>query len=96
MADYIDRKALLNRLSESLDEARSVPSQAHWKTGLLRAMFLLQLVPSEDVVEVVRCKDCKHCDKAWGWCNRICEIEDGTGTLLLVEPTDYCKWGEKE
>ena len=93
MADYIDRVELLKE-EQIFQQYNSAIKDDEY----IRAVTVadIEAMPSADVVEVVRCKDCKHCDKAWGWCNRISEIEDGTGTLLLVEPTDYCKWGEKE
>lgn len=47
--------------------------------------------PSDDLVEVVRCKDCIHLgvkDFAYGYCkDRMCGI---------LSPNDYCSYGEKK
>lgn len=48
----------------------------------------LSNMPSEDVVEVVRCKDCMYNDS--GWCGAQ---EYGT---RHVEDNDYCSLGERE
>ena len=52
---------------------------------------VIENAPEEDVVEVVRCKDCKyHKDLDSGvQCQRI----DG---LLMIFPDDYCSYGRKE
>lgn len=50
----------------------------------------LLMTPTADVVEVVRCKDCKyHKDLDGGvQCQRI----DG---LLMIFPDDFCSYGER-
>lgn len=51
-------------------------------------------MPSADVAEVVRCKDCKHYNakenKAY---IAFCPVAEGIET---IEPTDYCCWGERK
>ena len=47
-------------------------------------------IPSADVVEVVRCKDCKQWDEE----NHSCNIRDSYG--WDYKPTDYCSYGEKK
>lgn len=52
----------------------------------------IETLPSADVVEVVRCKDCKHRsieekDTYYHWCN---ELNWG------VTENDYCSLGERE
>ena len=56
--------------------------------------YRLMNVPSADVVEVVRCKDCKYyrhdVDKdggSWDCCSEHGEF---------VTPTDYCSYGERK
>ena len=67
---------------------------------------VLYHLPSADVVEVVRCKDCKHWREAgtgwrgihYGYCHNIynedfsfhCEHAPTTGA------TDFCGWGRKK
>ena len=48
----------------------------------------LSNMPSADVVEVVRCKNCIYNDR--GWCGAQ---EYGT---RYVEDNDYCSYGERE
>jgi hypothetical protein len=64
-----------------------------YKIKLQEAKITLGFSPTADVVEVVRCKDCKHyktpecamwlecsaCGGQWDWCN----------------PNDYCSYGER-
>lgn len=50
---------------------------------------VINAVPSADAVEVVRCKDCKHC--RWdGFASKICRLTD-----MTVEDECYCWWGER-
>lgn len=41
--------------------------------------------PTADVVEVVRCKDCKYFDQAEKYC---CDF-------LTAEEDGFCRWGER-
>ena len=51
--------------------------------------------PTADVVEVVRCADCKHCNKYKNWnnreylgCNCNCDVTE-------VKADHYCSYGER-
>lgn len=47
--------------------------------------------PKPDLVEVVRCKDCKHC-KEWGksiWC-------DKHKVFMSMQLDDFCSYGERK
>lgn len=48
-----------------------------------------------DVVPIVRCKDCKHYDGSS--CGKITYIMDGyyRGGFELRRPTDFCSYGER-
>lgn len=50
---------------------------------------LLAIQPTVDAVEVVRCKDCKHClsDAHGLWCFRDYEYN--------LQPDDFCSHGER-
>lgn len=41
-------------------------------------------LPSADVVEVVRCKDCKYRDRS------VCDY-----SAVYIRPNGYCQWGER-
>ena len=45
-----------------------------------------------DAVEVVRCRDCKHCDPE----NYHCDHPMGTAAPLRRKPNDFCSYGERK
>lgn len=47
--------------------------------------------PTIDAVEVVRCRQCKHCDPE----NHHCDHHMGTVAPLRREPDDFCSYGER-
>lgn len=47
-------------------------------------------VPTADVVEVTRCKDCRHHSAAAGVCNLYLHFSVG------VTANDYCSFGERK
>lgn len=64
----------------------------------------VELAPTVDAVEVVRCKDCRHCTVTSD--GMVCEcvlptkrMEDyyiyGSTILARVEPDDFCSHGER-
>lgn len=73
MSRYIDADELLNRLPEDL------PYKASVKRVLIQAS-------EADVVEVVRCKDCKH--NVSGVCRH-------DFALNYMRDDDYCCYGER-
>ena len=52
-----------------------------------------QFKPSADVVEVVRCKDCRmfvdNKEALVAYCKRVCKN-------LTVNPSDFCSYGERK
>ena len=50
----------------------------------------LQLVPSADVVEVVRCKDCEYWDD-----HERCDFWSSIMSPYYPEKNDYCSYGER-
>ena len=48
--------------------------------------------PAADVVEVVRCKDCKHWDGLYS-CD--CHKADENGTPIFMRESDFCSYGER-
>ena len=86
MPRYIDADAELKRLPDDLPYKGSV------KRVLMQA-------PAADVVEVVRCKDCKH--NVANWQHDELDIEDYTDIVCDyfmtdgMEANDYCSYGER-
>lgn len=57
---------------------------------MIAAMNAIDEIPAVDMVEVVRCKDCKYLmfSDCYGECSR--------GYLGIVQPDCYCCYGEKK
>ena len=82
-------------LMESLQKATFNAIKPDFAKGLLEAQRLTINAPTIDVVEVVRCKDCKY--------KRLydegetkyyyCALEDRPNRNWTVDDTDYCSWG---
>lgn len=100
MAEYIDRQAILRSLNESLKAAKKWREEAETEemktraeqaySTFVEAMLRIKDMSAADVVEVARCKNCKHFDKD----NAFCE---GRGWPMQLVPEDgYCDRGEKD
>ena len=81
MADFIDRNDLLKNLNKFAPECYNALVDN-----------LIRKQPTADVVEVVRCKDCKH------WKNRkevagniICSV-----VCMKIHTESYCSYGERK
>ena len=90
MSEYIERKAVINKVSE-------IP--AHFDSGDIRygieiAIQAIKDTPAADVVEVVRCKDCKHFrfsdmfSDMYGECSQA--------HIRIVRPDGFCSYGERK
>ena len=96
--EYLDKAELYETISELEDLARQrvldTPSnspayprylaQLQDRTNLKHKIYDM---PTADVVEVVRCRDCKHYAGKW-FCN-ICGIPSR-------RPNDFCSYGERK
>ena len=89
MSKYIDADLLISKelipLTKRLDCCH--PKQMK---GVLMAMSKIDSAPAADVVEVVRCKDCKHLmfSDMYGECSQA--------HMGIVRPDDFCSYGERE
>lgn len=54
--------------------------------------FQIADAPIVDAVEVVRCRQCKHCDPE----NHHCDHHMGTVAPLKRKPDDFCSYGERK
>jgi hypothetical protein len=83
MSRYIDADALKNLILNDMAKAEREGKDLN---GYTDALFHLKTIPAADVVEVVRCKDCKHknpiCDKC---------LRDN----LWHDVDDFCSRGER-
>ena len=48
--------------------------------------------PTVDAVEVIRCRECKHCDPE----NHHCDHPMSTSAPLSRKPDDFCSYGERK
>ena len=78
------------------DLLRSNSGRYHHKDDIIAA---IAGQPTVDVVEVVRCKDCKHwsVDQYGCVCNLHSEKENADYPAFEVQmlPTDFCSYGER-
>lgn len=86
MSRYIDVEALEKRLKHS---PLFLGTNMQFKDGVID---LVKRQPTADVVEVVRCKDCKYYSPLKDGGSQ-CERLDG---LLMSKPNDFCSYGERK
>lgn len=83
---YVDRDALINDFESDLiirmfDNLKGTPRP---KTiDIADVIKRIENFPTEDVIEVVRCKDCKF------YGNGDCSVQ----SVRSVYPNDYCSYG---
>lgn len=86
MAEYIDRKKIFPNgvfFANANDPLKSLDE-------LIKRIYSL---PAADVVEVVRCKDCKHCDFG-EWQFAVCAKRSEYHNFT-VRKDDFCNYGER-
>ncbi len=83
MSRYIDKQMLIIALNAKSDMALGTP-----KTVFAHVSKMVELLPTADVVEVVRCKDCKFFCRG----NR-CYCGEFGG---IVTEEDFCSRGERK
>ena len=90
MAEYIEREALMRRIKEihcaECDSYHGVRCRACWVDDTLD---YIDSEPVADVVEVVRCKDCKYFglnDENVPYCSNPFGLDD-------PEPNGFCNYG---
>ncbi len=103
MDEYIKREDAMKaleeyRLSQTMSKHGEMELLMEYRDGVVGAMNALAFVPTADVVEVVRCKDCKH------WCiqegNDINQSYFCSRDKMWCMPTrkadDFCSYGERK
>ena len=89
MAEYIEREAAIEYLENHKRIARENNTiLAANEDAIIK--FLREKCPAADVVEVVRCKDCKHYDP-YDQTERFYCYDGIEGCL----PNDFCSYGER-
>lgn len=85
MSEYIKREDAIKAFKRVLDEDFPYISE---ETPRER----IAAIPSADVVEVVRCKDCKY----WKSNTEFCEFWGTPNVAQRTCKNDYCSYGERE
>lgn len=85
MSRYIDKDKLLDDLNWH------APGEYKAKvTGVITKQ------PEADVVEVVRCKDCKYCINSSCYMSNLKKGGTYLGTIHFTDKDDYCSYGERK
>lgn len=85
MARYIDADKLEKHLPQSVPKHNVIINGNEYPVFLVdHILHKIRNYPTADVVEVVRCKDCKYFSK-FHHC----------GVLGFCEPNEYCSRGER-
>lgn len=96
MSRYIDADMAIDEIIKDMCGVPDVDE------GLHTAISELRLMPIADVVEVVRCEDCKHQGKLFhadarrkdgGYYIYWCDLNDGYSHVCVDD--DYCSRGER-
>lgn len=97
--EYIEREAVVKELQEELDyeSLRYTKEQnKHIDIGLGIALRTVKRLPAADVVEVVRCKECKHRVNGWSDGKPCCgNLHAGMTASVELKDDDFCSYGER-
>ena len=63
--------------------------KAIYREAILAVRSILH---SAKTIDVVRCRECKHCDPE----NHHCDHHMGTAAPLRRKPDDFCSYGERK
>ena len=80
MAEYIKRDAALRALCQV---SAPTPDESHIVEKCIEKIYRLPMM------EVVRCKDCKHYQTGRYWCSHP------NDSRLEMNPDDFCSYGER-
>lgn len=93
MAEYIDKKELIEGIKNTRLRLPHDSKDFFTRDNmLLNFEQIVSQMPTADVVEVVRCKDCKHFTKEMiaGGLEFICKSAEG---MINPAPDKYCSCG---
>ena len=94
--EYIDREAVLTVLKAVFDKTDPVGEE---QFGVLKAHRIVREAPAADVVEVVRCKNCKYAyinsfSAASGVV--LCKKLSNEAETAIRQQDEYCSHGKRK
>lgn len=89
--EYIERKSLLQDINETVLFSCRVESITLESRGANKVIGRIKAQPTADVVEVVRCKNCKFF-KTDAFNQKICVRQFNT---IRMNENDFCSYGAK-
>lgn len=93
VGDYVSKAAAINKIMENIVHQDSHDVNLH-NIGLRKAMSAIDSLPAADVVEVVRCYECKYWehrpDRQYDLCAYF------IGAKRSCTPEDFCSCGERK
>lgn len=89
MDEYIEREELKKIFSNEAVHCLTFQKKGEAR-GLIKAKEIVSKLPTADVVKVVRCWKCRHCDPV----NKHCDHYTGTSLPFPRKETDFCSYGE--
>jgi hypothetical protein len=97
--EYIERQKLLTHLNERLNYLREENGNYdHYTDGYEEAVDKVEDFLPADVVEVVRCKDCKYLKYGYQcYCPLGMNLTNNEDAYVLVDAdNDFCSYGERK
>ena len=91
--NFCDACATLKRYGRTVEECRNKTDSYGNKCFKMR---LIDAIPTADVVEVVRCRDCKHNRDNGGDCDRTIILNEYDSTEYRYAGLEYCSYGERK
>lgn len=99
MAEYIERSKAINEIRDTYEYEYPTASGVFDEFVKMLVPRILNNLPTADVVEVVRCKDCEHkkeipnCQKELYSSSCVaCSYHSG----LIMDGNDFCSYGERK
>lgn len=100
MPEYIEREALMYAIEKSCrDNPHRDPNVRRIHDHEHRHFLgLVENQPTADVVEVVRCKTCRHYDCENMTCMRMSVEPEayGEGIYIKMQENDFCSYGKRK